>query len=333
MIKIDTKNIAPKNIDAIVKEHYERVAEKSGKKGTAKTLVDIINTKISHSKSPLKKRFYKRLKKDIELDYDNSLITAKPPVLNSIKNKYWKTYKALLIQPSFRKELLKVFFYENYDKWNAYQLAIDLNIKVCPYCNRQYTFTIGTSLKKGTRPQFDHFFDKGKNPFLALSFYNLVPSCGICNQDFKGFKEFDLTTHLHPYMEGFDERVKFSIKPQNINFLRGIPTSFEVKYRVNKKKKVTINELKKILNNSKIFKLLPLYNQHKDYISEIIQKSIAYNEDYYKDLFHRYNGTLFNSINDVKKMVLSNYISEDELGQRVLAKLTKDIAEELQILE
>lgn len=29
--------------------------------------------------------------------------------------------------------------------------------------------------------QFNHFYDKGTYPYLALSFYNLIPSCSTCN--------------------------------------------------------------------------------------------------------------------------------------------------------
>jgi len=43
----------------------------------------------------------------------------------------------------------------HYGAW----LAQVLNINVCPYCNRQYTFTINSRTGK-TRPQFDHFHPK-----------------------------------------------------------------------------------------------------------------------------------------------------------------------------
>jgi hypothetical protein len=96
-----------------------------------------------------------------------------------------------------------------------YGLAQKLNLKVCPYCNRNYTLTINKEVVNShlgkikvvkTRPDFDHFFCKSKHPILALSFYNLIPSCAICNRTLKGDVEFSLDIqngHVHPYLEGF----------------------------------------------------------------------------------------------------------------------------------
>ena len=33
-----------------------------------------------------------------------------------------------------------------------------------------------------SKKQIDHFFPKRKYPFLALCYYNLIPSCDICNE-------------------------------------------------------------------------------------------------------------------------------------------------------
>src|SRR5690606_37151236 len=63
----------------------------------------------------------------------------------------------------------EIFYNKKVGKW----LSTELNVKTCPYCNRQYTFTI----EKGTkniRPEFDHFHSKSEFPYLALSFYNLI---------------------------------------------------------------------------------------------------------------------------------------------------------------
>ena len=50
-------------------------------------------------------------------------------------------------------------------------------IRVCPYCG----LTIIEPSDR-TKHQIDHFFPKGKYPFLALSYYNLIPSCDKCNE-------------------------------------------------------------------------------------------------------------------------------------------------------
>ena len=50
-------------------------------------------------------------------------------------------------------------------------------LRVCPYCG----LTIIEPSNR-TKHQIDHFFPKGKYPFLALSYYNLIPSCDKCNE-------------------------------------------------------------------------------------------------------------------------------------------------------
>lgn len=56
-----------------------------------------------------------------------------------------------------------------------------LNISSCFYCESNYINAYPT--KKGKRRQFqlDHFFGKADCPITAISLYNLVPSCSICN--------------------------------------------------------------------------------------------------------------------------------------------------------
>lgn len=47
----------------------------------------------------------------------------------------------------------------------------ELGIKTCPYCNRSYIYTLD---KGSVRPQYDHFFNKNRYPYLAVSIYNLI---------------------------------------------------------------------------------------------------------------------------------------------------------------
>lgn len=86
--------------------------------------------------------------------------------------------------------------------YNAYNLATALDRYTCSYCNRLYTSTVITSAKKlVTRPTLDHWFPKSEYPLLAISFYNLVPSCYSCNSSVKGSANLSLATHIHPYID------------------------------------------------------------------------------------------------------------------------------------
>ncbi len=131
------------------------------------------------------------------------VITAEPKKLHEIAE--WA---------EGRKEEYKFMIgkYKNFTakkkEYNAYDLASKLQVNVCPYCNINSTFTI----ENGTRPEFDHFYDKTTYPILSLSFYNLIPSCHICNSSLKGDKNFSLKTHIHPYIDSFDEGGKILFK-------------------------------------------------------------------------------------------------------------------------
>lgn len=75
--------------------------------------------------------------------------------------------------------------YENGDVFDKARFVQSLDLRVCPYCDRAYIFSVeNTDKKKGQRivkPQIDHFFPKSKYPFLALSYQNLIPVCQTCN--------------------------------------------------------------------------------------------------------------------------------------------------------
>lgn len=106
------------------------------------------------------------------------------------------------------KHVKSIFNYENSfsvkddtnSKYRAYKLAENHDINTCIYCNRLYTKTV-INPKKTTRPEFDHWFPKSKYPLLALSFFNLIPSCHVCNSAVKGDRDVSLNDFIHPYVD------------------------------------------------------------------------------------------------------------------------------------
>jgi len=72
------------------------------------------------------------------------------------------------------------------ETYNAYTLFEKMNLKVCPYCEHELLDIVevmhGKQIKRTL--EFDHFYPKGTDeyPGLAMCFYNLVPSCKVCNQ-------------------------------------------------------------------------------------------------------------------------------------------------------
>jgi hypothetical protein len=88
----------------------------------------------------------------------------------------------------------------------------------CPYCGYMLVEVIQVKPTdpKGKKDKalldLDHYYSKSQNPYLAISFFNLIPSCHSCNSSYKGDKAFELDTHLHPYFESFDDFYVFSTK-------------------------------------------------------------------------------------------------------------------------
>ncbi|MBU0632860.1 hypothetical protein KKA17_09450 [bacterium] len=277
--------------------------------------------KISHPDLPkLAQEHYEKLKGKIKhfptCKYSlEEVMTAKPEKLHEIALQYKN-------DTSF-DFMIKLYgnFTNQKEEYDAYELAEKLKVDVCPYCNRNYTFTVKSN-NASTRPQFDHFYDKATYPILALSFYNLIPSCPTCNSTMKGTKQFSLITHVHPYEEGFEKIAHFSLHVKDSSFYydeKGFDTSLNTQDA-------------RVQKNIEDFGLDKLYEKHKDIVLELIQKAEIYNESYIDELFDRYEGTLFKNREDLLRLVTCGYVSDEDLHKRPLSKLIKDISEELDLI-
>ena len=167
----------------------------------------------------VERQFYQYLSDNINKILENDIDYIKTTIIPDIDNILGVNYfdqrdpndKRKKINKNKIKEVSEIFDYYTFSKfhstkYNAYDLLEKLNINVCPYCNRQYTNTIKpTSEKGGTRATLDHFLLKSNYPYLALSFWNLVPSCYSCNSQLRTSREIG----LHPYLKGFEQVLHF----------------------------------------------------------------------------------------------------------------------------
>ena len=212
--------------------------------------------------------------------------------------------------------------------WGAYKLTEALGVNICPYCNRNYVHTLEKDKGK-TRPELDHYYPQSRFPFLSLSIYNLIPSCHICNSNFKGSIDFYEKKHIHPYEDNLSDKFIFYIKMKNENDVTlTIPQLDDFSIKMDTTTDDS-DEIDKIENSKKTFRLEELYDFHKDIAQEVLTKSIFYNETRLKELrdFKDSNGKeIFNDVKDVSRYILCNYTADEDLGKRTLAKFTKDIA-------
>lgn len=200
--------------------------------------------------------------------------------------------------------------YENNKRFDGLKFVQSINLNTCPYCNRAYIYAIK---RNGTiRPEIDHFYPKALYPYLGLSFYNLIPSCSVCNgTTAKGNKDSFKDNLKNPY----------EIKKDDFKFKLDItsPSKFDI----------TLD--KKIDSNNDYFKLEEFYEYHDDIAHELYIKFKQENtKEHFSSLKKSLSGIGFDE-DEIHRFLTCGYLKDEDLHKRPLSKLIKDISEELGI--
>lgn len=238
--------------------------------------------------------------------------------------------------------LKRVFRYDRFsDSVETKRLLKMLGVTVCPYCNRMFIATIERSDTKngwnGTRPQFDHYFNKNRYPYLAVNFYNLIPSCSSCNQ-YKYEHDAYEEPLLYPYDEGLGQEYVFAAYPVKHNwkilydfidmkdkielFIEPNPKNIYKNECISVSERLELEE--RIHTSVKKLHLDDLYNTHVDYVADIIRSEYLFSDAYIKMLSERLPMMKF-SMQDVKELMYCKDLSEEHWGQNILSKLSYDI--------
>jgi len=233
------------------------------------------------------------------------------------------------IKYSSKKNIVKQFF--NYDKaqgkLSKFQPKIstffeeNVEVHTCYFCNIEFINKFKKSdgkFKNGFT--LDHYMDKGKYPYLALSLYNLIPSCYTCNSKIKGIREIDTLSPSSSHFD-FDKKVTFKTFMQNDNLQIEEPKDFALLL-----KEDFTDVYEKYID---VFELDGRYAYHKTKVIEMINKRKVYPDSRIKEL-----ATLTQKTHEeVKQDLFGAYLYDtDDLHKRPLSKLTKDIATELGLI-
>ena len=268
------------------------------------------------------KDFVKKLISNLPL-----LLTGTPPKLKSFidslhsdyikiaSKKVYKPYmtKGKMKKQTFSKGLLQAMGYENYRESKLVELSRMLNIKVCPYCNHNFTLYIdilGKTTMKGLF-QFDHFYDKSDYPYLSMSLYNLIPSCSSCNHQ-KRTTQLDI--RYNPYFKAISEEFHFKVVDSfQLRSGRKGADKIDIKIERNVSRQ-GVDELQNDLH------LEEQYGRHKDIVQEIYDK--AYNETYYRNML--------TCIPDEDREKLLNQwlgflLDKNDIDKRPLTKFCQDV--------
>lgn len=209
-------------------------------------------------------------------------------------------------------------YYEALAREHGHDLVKELNIKTCPYCNRQFIYTFEGI--RAERPELDHFYPKALFPMFCLSFYNLIPVCHSCNH-----VKLENEIGVNPYAMAFNSR--FVITDKNGN-----------KLSASKIYKLTEKDIRLKLDgksveeniNSQVLGIENVYSKHTDYVKELIDKSMAYDAHARQALVRSFQGAGYHP-RQVYDFVWGKHLIDAEYEDRPLSKLTKDVMDLLGI--
>ena len=275
-----------------------------------------------NSQSKGQKEFVRKLISNLSL-----LLTGTPPKLkafiDSLHVEYTniatkKVYKPNKVngkrrKQTFSKGLLQAMGYENCRENKLVELSCMLNIKVCPYCNHNFTLYIdilGKTKMKGLF-QFDHFYDKSDYPYLSMSLYNLIPSCSSCNHQ-KRTNQLDI--RYNPYFKAISDEFHFKVM-DSFQLRSGKKGADKIDIKIERNARGQgVNELQEDLH------LEEQYSRHKDIVQEIYDK--AYTETYY------WNMLTCIPAEDREKLLnqwLGISLDMNDIDKRPLTKFSQDV--------
>ncbi|MCG3687577.1 hypothetical protein L5E75_03975 [Aliarcobacter butzleri] len=268
--------------------------------------------------------------------YDISLIDIillKPNNLKFFKNNielriieqspisYKKIYKKDKMTYEVKDKLSIIFDYDNkFQSKIANFFEKNIKTRTCYYCNIHLINEYKYGKKYKNEFTLDHYYNKALYPYLALSLYNLIPSCYICNSKLKKSK---VLKNLPPSSENFDfhEKVKFKLFFETFNDKLSIKSIDDIDIIL--KEQYSSNYYDYIKN----FNLDERYKSHKNIVLEMIRKYELYPESRLKEL-QNLTGIPFQQI---KKDIFNLFDNNVDLADNSFSKLIIDMTKELKL--
>lgn len=180
-----------------------------------------------------------------------------------------------LLDKTFLKKLRGAFNYDGFRNKELVKWSQMINVKVCPYCNHEYTLYVGSGVKYALH-QFDHFYSKADYPWLSMCMYNLVPSCSVCNHKKSAV---GLSRTINPYDNDLNDKYSFHVSNSNALMSGRMPNDADqvsIELICSSANKMDVKDM------DSTFLLTNRYGRHKDIVSEIYDK--VYCEKYYKHI-------------------------------------------------
>lgn len=272
---------------------------------------------------------------DIDFKQKSEIENSIKPIVDFLK----KTIKKKKKQDDYctLKDIInKIFNYDSFssDKdtsWSRHKLLYQMNIDSCPYCNMNYINNYTKDEKVKTTADLDHFLCKDKYPYLALSLYNFIPSCTICNSRLKIDDDFldENKVHIFPNEEAFGRDAVFRTslnENSDLDYFLGNSLNFDITIDITTQEDI---KLKKIKNSIETFDLRERYSSQKEFVRDIIKKINVYNDDEIMQMLNI--SGLFDSEEELKNFIFGFDLNQNNLSKKPLSKLALDIFEEFSL--
>lgn len=226
----------------------------------------------------------------------------------------------------FHEIMKKVFvkgMYENEKLFDKGDHVRRVDNEICPYCGRNYIYFAyhPTRSNKNTmvKPCIDHFLPKDQYPYLAMCYYNLIPSCTGCNNSpckWTNNPIGEARTHeylMHPY-EFDSNKISFGYIPTSKLYDRK-----SVKVKMDCANSDLDEGYKKWLN------LDQFYEKHNSEVCKMYVQLMALQKSY-----QTFDKNSFTSIPDsffeeLPEMVFGFKLGEDRASEELMYKFKREV--------
>ena len=247
------------------------------------------------------------------IDKYNEVLKREPNMLTT-EVAYRKTKKKVFKRKLYERIIICLQYAEA--RVILGEIHQEMGLKTCVYCN-----AIPTMSNNGeVFYQMDHYLPQSLYPFLGTCFYNLQPSCGVCN-DHKNTQDCDFGLYVNS--EQHEELSPFRFVPKIESLDGPYPKCEEIQFRGK-----GANVTRESQAHEEMFHINNLYAGYKDEVSAL-----------YADAY-KMNPTMIAAnakcwgIPATKKDVLaymSGHLSleEKDVHQKTLTKLKQDTIKQL----
>ena len=184
-------------------------------------VIDYVKAKLENKNFDLFSEYRKKSWNELNKNNQNKALSSIPANMTFeelkifLKILFEETKELLNADIKKRNGKIKKGLYIDYDHVSdgqRHKLMDSLNIKNCPYCNRQYITSYVKEKKNNTTADLDHYYQKALFPLFSMSVFNFIPSCHVCNSLMKGDKYSET---LYPYEDSAEDDIKFDIILKN----------------------------------------------------------------------------------------------------------------------